>query len=149
MEYKIPILTQWVFLGLMLPIFLWLPETAQYYAERDMDERGKKTLARINGGVPGYDVETEYAVIKNNILDQRRIRQELGEDKSVGWEQMLKSYVECLKGVNAKRTLGAAAPACAQQLTGLSFLKTYSSLFFRQAGFADPFLITTVLSESQ
>jgi hypothetical protein len=26
-EYKIPILTQWAFLGLMLPIFFWLPET--------------------------------------------------------------------------------------------------------------------------
>ncbi|KAL4878200.1 MFS general substrate transporter [Aspergillus karnatakaensis] len=145
MEFKIPILTQWAFLGLMLPIFMWLPETAQYYAERDLDDRGKKTLCRINGNVPGYDVDNEYAVIKNNILDQRRLRQDLGEDKEVGWKQMLKSYVECLKGVNAKRTLGAAAPACAQQLTGLSFLKTYSSLFFRQAGFADPFLITTIL----
>jgi MFS family permease len=26
-DYKTPILTQWVFLGLMLPIFLYLPET--------------------------------------------------------------------------------------------------------------------------
>ena len=28
MNYKIPILTQWGFLGVMLPIFIWLPETA-------------------------------------------------------------------------------------------------------------------------
>ncbi|KAL4867811.1 hypothetical protein BDV12DRAFT_209528 [Aspergillus spectabilis] len=145
MEYKIPILTQWAFLGLMLPIFMWLPETAQYYAERDQDDRGRNTLCRINGGFPDYDIDSEYAVIKNNILDQRRLRQELGEDREVGWKQMLKSYVECLKGVNTKRTLVAAAPACAQQLTGLAFLKTYSSLFFRQAGLADPFLITTIL----
>ena len=26
-NYKVPILTQWGFLGIMLPIFLWLPET--------------------------------------------------------------------------------------------------------------------------
>lgn len=26
-DYKTPILTQWGFLGLMLPIFLWIPET--------------------------------------------------------------------------------------------------------------------------
>lgn len=26
-DYKVPILTQWGLLGLMLPIFLWLPET--------------------------------------------------------------------------------------------------------------------------
>lgn len=26
-NFKIPILTQWGFLGLMLPIFIWIPET--------------------------------------------------------------------------------------------------------------------------
>ena len=26
-DYETPILTQWGFLGIMLPIFLWLPET--------------------------------------------------------------------------------------------------------------------------
>ena len=144
-EFRVPILTQWAFLGIMLPIFLWLPETAQYYAERDMDDRGRTTLRRINGNVPGYDVDIEYAIIKNTIIEQRRRRQELGED-SKGWKKVMLSYAECFKGVNAKRTLGAAGPVCAQQLTGLSFLKTYSSLFFRQAGFADPFLITTVQS---
>lgn len=28
LNYKLPIYTQWGFLGIMLPIFLWLPETA-------------------------------------------------------------------------------------------------------------------------
>jgi MFS family permease len=28
MNYRVPILTQWGFLGVMLPVFLWLPETA-------------------------------------------------------------------------------------------------------------------------
>jgi MFS transporter, SP family, sugar:H+ symporter len=27
LDYKVPILTQWGFLGAMLPIFLWIPET--------------------------------------------------------------------------------------------------------------------------
>ena len=27
LNYRVPILTQWGFLGLMLPIFLWIPET--------------------------------------------------------------------------------------------------------------------------
>lgn len=65
----------------------------------------------------------------------------------MGWKGLLLSYVECFKGVNAKRTLGAALPACAQQLTGLAFLKRYASLFFREAGFDDPFHITTILSK--
>ncbi|EEY17267.1 sugar transporter [Verticillium alfalfae VaMs.102] len=68
-EYKIPIVTQWGFLGIMLPIFLWLPETAHYYAERDLDEKGRASLDRVNGQVPAYDVDAEYAIIKN--LDPR------------------------------------------------------------------------------
>lgn len=59
----------------------------------------------------------------------------------------MRSYAECFKGPNALRTLGSALPVCAQQLTGLSFLNTYASLFFKQSGFTNPFLITTILSE--
>ncbi|GJC81044.1 sugar transport protein 2 [Colletotrichum liriopes] len=76
LKYKIPILTQWASLGMMLPILLWLPGTAgepstlggflntmftttAYYAVRWEDEKGKATLRRVNGNVPGYDVDNE------------------------------------------------------------------------------------------
>ncbi|RSM15147.1 hypothetical protein CDV31_005081 [Fusarium ambrosium] len=142
LDYKTPILTQWGFLGLMLPIFIWLPETPAYYAERDQDEQGKKTLRRVNGGVQDYDVETEYAIIKNTILEERNQREEHGQS----FADIISTYLACFKGSNARRTLGAALPACTQQLTGLSFLNTYASLFFKQSGFNDPFLISTILT---
>ncbi|KAM6511998.1 hypothetical protein FALCPG4_016986 [Fusarium falciforme] len=145
LDYKTPILTQWGFLGLMLPIFIWLPETPAYYAERDQDELGKKTLKRVNGRVQDYDVETEYAIIKNTILEERNLREENGlNDKS--FADIVTTYLACFKGSNARRTLGAALPACAQQLTGLSFLNTYASLFFKQSGFDNAFLISTILT---
>ncbi|KAG4436677.1 hypothetical protein IFR05_007856 [Cadophora sp. M221] len=146
LDYKTPILTQWGFLGLMLPIFIWIPETAAYYAARDQDDEGRASLRRINGKVEGYDVDAEFAVIKNTVIRERQEAEELGLHVK-GWRPLLRSYMECFKGTNAVRTLGAALPVCAQQLTGLSFLNTYASLFFRQSGFNDPFLITTILSE--
>lgn len=76
---------------------------------------------------------------------ERRNNEELGLAK-MGWKQILRSYLECFQGPNLKRTLGSALPVCAQQLTGLTFLNIYASLFFRQAGFDNPFLITTILS---
>jgi len=145
LDYKTPILTQWGFLGLMLPMIFWIPETAAYYAERDQDDRGKASLRRINGNVEGYDVDAEFAVIRNTIIRERQEAEELGLHTK-GRKALLRSYLECFKGTNAVRTLGAAAPICAQQLTGLSFLNTYASLFFRQSGFTDPFLITTILT---
>ncbi|OAA56261.1 sugar transporter [Niveomyces insectorum RCEF 264] len=145
LDYKIAILTQWAFVGIMLPIFLWLPETPAYYAARDQDEKGKATLRRVNGNVDGFDVEIEYAIIKNTVLEEQYRQRELGiQDQS--FREMLDSYVECFRGPNARRTLGAALPACTQQLTGLAFLNVYASLFFKQSGFQDAFLITTILA---
>jgi MFS family permease len=146
LNYKTPILTQWAFLALMVPIFLWIPETPYYYADRDFDEKGKAAMKRVNGGVPGYDVEMEYAVVKNIIMEERRFRHDSGQADHT-WKQLLLSYVECFRGNNAVRTLGAALPGCASQLTGLSFFSTYASLFFKQSGFVNPFLITTILSK--
>ncbi|CAK7231026.1 hypothetical protein SBRCBS47491_007792 [Sporothrix bragantina] len=145
LNYKAAILTQWGFLGIMLPIFIWLPETPAYYAERDQDERGKKALKRVNGGVPGYDVDAEYTIIKNTILEERRVRQEFGLDSN-NLADTVRTYIACFRGTNLLRTVGAALPACAQQLTGLSFLNTYASLFFKQSGFTNAFLITTILA---
>lgn len=117
-----------------------------YYASRDQDEMGKISLRRVNGNVADYDVEIEYAIIRNTILEERRELQDLGLDHK-SFRAVLRSYSECFKGPNARRTLGAALPICAQQLTGLAFLNIYASLFFKQSGFKNPFLVTTILSE--
>ncbi|KAB5546910.1 sugar transporter [Coniochaeta sp. 2T2.1] len=145
LNYKVPILTQWGFVGIMLPIFLYIPETPAYYAEKDQDEKGKACLRRVYGKVEGYDCDVEYSIIKNTILEERRLLHDHGV-KDNGFRQVLRSYVECFRGPNARRTLGSALPVCAQQLTGLSFLNTYASLFFKQSGFSNPFLITTILT---
>jgi hypothetical protein len=68
LNYKIPILTQWGFLGLMLLIFLWIPESPHYCVVKGQDEQGKNNLKRISSKVEGYDVDAEYAIIKNTII---------------------------------------------------------------------------------
>ncbi|CAK7198021.1 hypothetical protein SEUCBS139899_000677 [Sporothrix eucalyptigena] len=145
LNYKTAILTQWGFLGLMLPIFVWIPETPAYYAERGQDDMGKKVLRRVHGGVPDYDVEAEYTIIKNTKMEELRVRHEYGLDSS-NWSDIVRTYAACFTGTNLLRTVGAALPACGQQLTGLSFLNTYASLFFKQSGFTNAFLITTILA---
>lgn len=99
-----------------------------YYAAKDQDDLGRKTLRRVNGSVPGYDVEGEYAIIKNIILEERAIRSELGVETN-NWKDLIHSYVACFRGTNLKRTIAAALPASLGQLTGLSFLNIYVSDF--------------------
>ncbi|KAK1138411.1 hypothetical protein N8T08_002627 [Aspergillus melleus] len=98
-NYKVPIATQWGFLGIMLPIFLWLSETPAYYAERDMDELGRKTLKRVNGFVKDYNLETEYAIIKNTIIEERHARMEHGQT-GLTWPELIRSYLECFQRAN-------------------------------------------------
>lgn len=117
-----------------------------YYAARDMDERGLAVLRKINGKVEGYNVDAEYAIIRNTILHEFK-RDEARTSDRQGWKEVLRSYATCFSRQHARRTLGAALPACAQQLTGLAFLNVYSSLFFRQSGFDNAFLITAITSE--
>ncbi|KAL2802576.1 general substrate transporter [Aspergillus granulosus] len=147
-DYKTPILTQWAFLGIMLPIFIFLPETPAYYANRGQDKQGQKTLARVNGKIDGYNVDVEYTIIKNTILVEKQAREEFG-DKDTDIKSVLRSYIECFHRRNLRRTLGACLPGCSQQLAGLSFLNTYASLFFKQSGFDNAFLITTILCSIQ
>ncbi|ORY25553.1 general substrate transporter [Naematelia encephala] len=145
LDFKTPIYTQWAFLGIMLPIFVYLPETASFYAARDQDDRGKAVIRRVNGGVPGYDVEAEYEVIKNTILQERQMRADLGVADD-NFRDILRTYLACFRGPNLKRTIGSALPASVQQVTGLSLFGTYSSLFFKQAGFTNSFAITSITS---
>ena len=121
-----------------------IPIVLAYYAIRDQDEKGKNMLRRVYGKVPGYDVEQEYAIIKNTLLEEK---QKNNENEVSGFRNIVSLYLMCFQHGNLKRTIGAAAPICAQQLTGLSFLSTYASLFFRQSGFDNAFLITTIMSE--
>lgn len=121
------VLTQWAFVGVILPIFIWLPESAQYYASKDKDELGKKALQRVNGNVPGYDVEVEYAIIKDTIMEERK---QLERDGMVNlsFTELIKSYGECLKReniVSAVSSMIGPVP-CSTKLIALSATNHWS-----------------------
>lgn len=117
---------------------------AAYFAARGLDEKGKATLHRVHGGVTNYDVEVEYAIIRNTILEEQHLSDEVSPHNI---SRVLRSYLDCFRGPDLRRTLGSTLPICAQQLTGLAFLNTYASLFFKQSGFTKAFLVTTIMGK--
>lgn len=122
----------------------FLTHYAAYFAARGLDDKGKAALHRVHGGVINYDVEVEYAIIKNTILEEQHVSNET-EPQNLGG--VLRSYLDCFRGPDLRRTLGSTLPICAQQLTGLAFLSTYASLFFKQSGFTNAFLVTTIMGK--
>ena len=95
----------------------------------------------MNGGVTGYDVDVEYAIIKNTILEEQYNNTETTPRH---FRDLIQSYIDCFRGPDLWRTIGSTLPICSQQLTGLAFLNVYASLFFRQSGFTNAFLVTTI-----
>jgi hypothetical protein len=82
----------------MLPIFIYLPETAQYYAVKGEHDRGKAALRKVNGGIPDYDDELEYAIIRNTIEEEVSNNEEVDTGSNLG--QIVKSYIACFRGVS-------------------------------------------------
>lgn len=117
---------------------------AAYFAARGLDDKGKAALSRVHGGVVNYEIEVEYAIIKNTILEEQQRSYEMDPRTISG---VLRSYLDCFRGPDLRRTLGSTLPICAQQLTGLAFLSVYASLFFKQSGFDNAFLVTTIIGK--
>jgi hypothetical protein len=84
---------------------LLLPESPWYYARKHKHEKAKKALRTINGRVPGYDVEREYAVVQAELRRQ--------EEESSG-----ATIMDLFRRENIRRTAGATLAIAAQPLFG-------------------------------
>ncbi|KAL3294218.1 hexose transporter [Colletotrichum asianum] len=58
-NYLKPIYTQWAQIGLMLLIFVFLPESPAWCVTSGHEERAKKGLVWLNRGVEGFNLEQE------------------------------------------------------------------------------------------
>lgn len=137
-------------------ILVIIPESPRFYARRGNDEAAKKVLQRINGGVEGYDVDREYATLKQEVED--------GKQLAVLAKGI--SFIDLFRGTNLvscppselgralvadlllpfqRRTWISFAPFAWQQLIGIPVVFGYTSYFFQLAGLKNPFLGTVAV----
>lgn len=96
--------SQFVFLGLWLPILLLLPESPVWLHKRGNVDKAKRARRRLIGNVAGYDFEHEYAVFAQGL-----------ESSTAAAAQTSRySMLACLKGTNLRRTLVSTLPICCQ-----------------------------------
>lgn len=135
-DYLTPIYTQWSQVGLMLLIYLVVPESPAWLASRGREELGKKTLEKLNRGVPSYDAEHQYYLLNIMIEHERAVAAETRQEK----------WYAIFKGQNGFRTTISCWTLMSQQFVGLSLLAGYQTYFFQQAGVQDPFAVTCITS---
>lgn len=88
LEWKTAVYTQWSQVGLMGIIYVFiLPETPWWHVRKGKAEQAKKTLRRLYGKIPGYDVDFEYQVIVDTVAREDAFAKESAE---VPWSAIFK-----------------------------------------------------------
>ncbi|EEU37614.1 uncharacterized protein NECHADRAFT_53594 [Fusarium vanettenii 77-13-4] len=134
-----PIYTQWGQIGLMLIIYLILPESPAWLATVGREEQAKKVLTWLHRGVEDYDVDHQYHLLALAIEYER----------TVAAEQRRESWTSIFRGTDGRRTLTALWTIMTQQFTGLALFGTFGTYFFQQAGLSDPFSIKAITTSLQ
>ncbi|KAI5457520.1 hypothetical protein BGZ63DRAFT_364860 [Mariannaea sp. PMI_226] len=128
------IATEFVFTGILAILIWFVPESHLYYARKGDHEKAKRSMLRLYGTAPDYDVEYEYRVIQHGIQAEREFNQISKES----------SFLEIFQGLNWRRTLAGCMGICSQWTAGAPIVFGYSTYFFKVAGIKDPFIVTII-----
>lgn len=77
-----------------------LPESPVWYCKNGKHDKAMASLRRLNGKLPDYDEEHEYAVF----------RQEVEESEALVAKSSKYTWLACFKGTNLRRTLISTIP---------------------------------------
>lgn len=120
--------SEFVFFGLWMIPMLYLPESPAFLCIKGRHEEARKALRRLVGPVEGYDVDHEYAVLRQEVA--RSVAMKASEND---WKAMATK-------INMKRTIIATLPFTFQAFCGNSLIFGYTTYFFQLANYDDPFL---------
>ena len=131
-----PIYTQWAQIGIMLLIYVFLPESPSWCVNRGNFDQAKKELLKLNRGVNGYNVEYQLDILRHTVEHEKEVAQ----------QQKAEHWYSIFRGTNGLRTIISLWPNLTQQFIGLTLFATFGTYFFQQAGLKDPFTIKCITS---
>lgn len=99
MDYLTPIYTEWAVIGIMIIIYIIIPETPYWCAARGRHEQGRKTIQFLNGGIEGYDVDFHYDLVRRAVEKEQSYQKQIDGDRG-GFLQELANVKEVFIGVN-------------------------------------------------
>ncbi|KAH6967855.1 general substrate transporter [Ilyonectria sp. MPI-CAGE-AT-0026] len=139
LDFRTPIYSQWGMIGVIIIIFVFLPETPWWLVSQGKLDKASKVLQLCNGHIEGYDIQEQIGIMDATVMMERHIAK---RDSREGiWA--------VFQGRNLIRFIIAAWPKITQQFVGLAVFNTYATYFFQYAGNKDPFLVTLILSSVQ
>ncbi|RHZ58053.1 hypothetical protein CDV55_105909 [Aspergillus turcosus] len=138
-DYLTPIYTQCAHLGVMLLIYLVVPESPAWCVSAGKLDRAKKELLKLHRGVPGYDADHQLQVLVLAVEHER----------AVAIEQRREKWYAIFRGTDGLRTVISLWTNLSQQFIGLTLFGSFGTYFFQQAGIDDPFRVKVITSSIQ
>ena len=131
-SWRISIGIQFVWAVILAVGMIFLPESPRWLIKKGRDEDAARALSRLIGLPPDHpELQAELDEVRLSFQQEK----ELGES----------SYLDCFRSRPNKvrlRTLTGIFIQVGLQLTGLPFIFYYSTVFFKNSGIQNPFLIT-------
>ena len=112
MNFRTPIRIQFALIGILLVIYIFLPESPKWYIQKGRSDKAFKTIQRLYKGIPGLEATDVLGTMEATIHEERKHH---AARSGWGWE--------IFKGVNGWRLLIACWPKVLQQFVGLSVFK--------------------------
>ncbi|KAH1940742.1 hypothetical protein KXW57_005514 [Aspergillus fumigatus] len=138
-DYLTPVYTQWAQLGVMLLIYLLVPETPAWCVSAGKLDRATKELLKLHRGVKDYDADHQLQVLVLAIEHER----------AVAIEQRREKWYAIFRGTDGLRTIISLWTNLSQQFIGLTLFGSFGTYFFQQAGIDDPFRVKVITSSIQ
>ncbi|PKX94853.1 putative MFS alpha-glucoside transporter [Aspergillus novofumigatus IBT 16806] len=138
-DYLTPVYTQWAQLGVMLLIYLLVPETPAWCVSAGKLDRAKKELLKLHRGVKDYDADHQLQVLVLAVEHER----------AVAIEQRREKWYAIFRGTDGLRTVISLWTNLSQQFIGLTLFGSFGTYFFQQAGIDDPFRVKVITSSIQ
>lgn len=136
MMWLTPVYTQWAQIGIMLMLYIFLPESPVWCVGQGRFDQAKRELMKLNRGVKNYDVDRQFDIIACTVE----------HEKEIALEQKNTHWYSIFRGVDGFRTIISLWPNLTQQFIGLTLFATFGTYFFQQAGLSDPFAIKCITS---
>lgn len=93
-QWRHAIYSQWTFVGLAIICLASIPETPRWYASKGKHDQARKVMKKIYAGVPGHDLDHEYAIVLKEIDD----------GKILANSQNGVTVLDCFRGSNLAST---------------------------------------------
>lgn len=112
-----PIYTQWGQIGLMLIIYVFLPESPAWCVDQGHIDRARKGMTKLYGGIDGFDIEHQIEVLTLNSEHKR----------AVALEQKREKWYAIFMGTDGFRTIVSLWSLVTQQFIGLTLFSTFGT----------------------